>query len=69
MKSSPFEYNRCVKYNGRGECAIPTFVTQSLEEIRFWSRIMKEHAFFLSLGFNANDTELIQEAKTIYCSI
>ncbi|MER2089344.1 MAG: DUF2935 domain-containing protein [Sporosarcina sp.] len=40
-----------------------TFVTQSLDEIRFWSRIMKEHAFFLSLGFNADDTQLIQEAK------
>ncbi|ATP42440.1 hypothetical protein CSE16_11660 [Solibacillus sp. R5-41] len=42
---------------------IPTFVTQSLEEIRFWSRIMKEHAFFLSLGFTADQTELINEAK------
>ncbi|WP_034299383.1 MULTISPECIES: DUF2935 domain-containing protein [Bacillaceae] len=40
-----------------------TFVTQSLEEIRFWSRIMKEHAFFLSLGFTADQTELIKEAK------
>lgn len=36
---------------------------QSLEEIRFWSRIMKEHAFFLSLGFTADQKELIQEAK------
>lgn len=40
-----------------------TFVTQSLEEIRFWSRIMKEHAFFLSIGFTADDTQLIQEAR------
>lgn len=47
----------------RGGYPIPTFVTQSLEEIRFWSRIMKEHAFFLSLGFTADQTELIQEAK------
>ncbi|WP_415874121.1 DUF2935 domain-containing protein [Domibacillus aminovorans] len=38
-------------------------MTQSLEEIRFWSRIMKEHAFFLSLGFTADQTELIKEAK------
>jgi hypothetical protein len=45
------------------EHSISTFVTQSLEEIRFWSRIMKEHAFFLSLGFTADDTKLIQEAK------
>lgn len=35
-----------------------------MEEIRFWSRIMKEHAFFLSLGFTADQTELIQEAKS-----
>lgn len=47
----------------RGEYIIPTFVTQSLEEISFWSRIMKEHAFFLSLGFTADQTELIQEAN------
>jgi hypothetical protein len=45
------------------EHSISTFVTQSLEEIRFWARIMKEHAFFLSLGFTADDTKLIQEAK------
>ncbi|WP_172373361.1 DUF2935 domain-containing protein [Sporosarcina jiandibaonis] len=44
------------------EHSISTFVTRSLEEIRFWSRIMKEHAFFLSLGFTADDTKLIQEA-------
>ncbi|MDQ0089099.1 hypothetical protein J2T12_002509 [Paenibacillus anaericanus] len=39
------------------------FVTRSLEEIRFWSRIMKEHAFFLRLGFRAEDTQLIAEAN------
>lgn len=39
------------------------FVTRSLDEIRFWSRIMKEHAFFLGLGFRAEDTQLIREAK------
>lgn len=50
-----------IQYEEEGP--IPTFVTQSLEEIRFWSRIMKEHAFFLSLGFTADQTELIQEAK------
>ncbi|MFS0574743.1 DUF2935 domain-containing protein [Sporosarcina sp. 179-K 3D1 HS] len=46
-----------------GVTKIPTFVTRSLEEIRFWSRIMKEHAFFLSIGFTADDTMLIQEAR------
>jgi hypothetical protein len=39
------------------------FVTRSLDEIRFWSRIMKEHALFLSLGFSADDQQLIQEAR------
>ncbi len=39
------------------------FVSRSLDEIRFWSRIMKEHALFLSLGFNYDDTQLIQEAQ------
>ncbi|WP_153731582.1 DUF2935 domain-containing protein [Sporosarcina obsidiansis] len=40
-----------------------SFVTQSLEEIRFWSRIMKEHTFFLSMGFTVDQTQLIQEAR------
>ena len=31
------------------------FVAKSLEEIRFWSRIMKEHSLFLRLGFRAED--------------
>jgi hypothetical protein len=40
------------------------FVGRSLDEIRFWSRIMKEHALFLSLGFDYNDNrKLIEEAK------
>ncbi|WP_438448717.1 DUF2935 domain-containing protein [Gorillibacterium sp. sgz5001074] len=42
------------------------FVTRSLEEIRFWSRIMKEHSLFLKLGFRAEDTQLIQEANAFY---
>jgi hypothetical protein len=39
------------------------FVVKSLDEIRFWSRIMKEHALFLSLGFSYTDTALIKEAQ------
>ncbi|WP_347551366.1 DUF2935 domain-containing protein [Pseudalkalibacillus hwajinpoensis] len=39
------------------------FVSRSLDEIQFWSRIMKEHALFLSLGFSFNDSKLIQEAQ------
>ncbi|WP_206425359.1 DUF2935 domain-containing protein [Staphylospora marina] len=42
------------------------FVARSLDEIRFWSRIMKEHAFFLRLGFRCEDTQLIQEANYFY---
>lgn len=42
------------------------FVARSLDEIRFWSRIMKEHSLFLKLGFRCEDTELIQEADYFY---
>lgn len=39
------------------------FVVRSLDEIRFWSRIMKEHSLFLRLGFRCEDTQLINEAN------
>ncbi|MGG0937148.1 DUF2935 domain-containing protein [Brevibacillus centrosporus] len=42
------------------------FVERSLDEIRFWSRIMKEHSLFLKLGFNCDDTKLINEADRFY---
>jgi len=42
------------------------FVVRSLEEIRFWSRIMKEHSLFLKLGFRCDDTKLINEANHFY---
>jgi hypothetical protein len=42
------------------------FVDRSLDEIRFWSRIMKEHSLFLRLGFRCEDTQLINEANTFY---
>jgi Domain of unknown function (DUF2935) len=38
-------------------------VARSLDEIKFWSRIMKEHALFLSLGFTYEQKQLIDEAK------
>ncbi|EDL64081.1 DUF2935 domain-containing protein [Bacillus sp. SG-1] len=38
-------------------------VARSLDEIQFWSRIMKEHALFLSLGFTYEQQQLINEAK------
>ena len=42
------------------------FVERSLDEIRFWSRIMKEHSLFLRLGFRCEDTQLIEEANQFY---
>jgi hypothetical protein len=42
------------------------FVTRSLDEVRFWSRIMKEHSLFLKLGFRCDDTQLINEANQFY---
>lgn len=44
------------------------FVVRSLEEIRFWSRIMKEHSLFLRLGFRCEDTQLINEANQFYAT-
>ncbi|MGD8192187.1 DUF2935 domain-containing protein [Brevibacillus ginsengisoli] len=42
------------------------FVERSLYEIRFWSRIMKEHSLFLRLGFYCEDEQLINEANQFY---
>lgn len=42
------------------------FVIRSLDEIRFWSRIMKEHSLFLKLGFRCEDTQLINEADYFF---
>lgn len=42
------------------------FVMRSLDEVRFWSRIMKEHSLFLKLGFRCDDTQLINEANHFY---
>ncbi|MED0676593.1 DUF2935 domain-containing protein [Aneurinibacillus thermoaerophilus] len=42
------------------------FAERSLHEIRFWSQIMKEHAFFLRLGFTSDQSRLIQEANQFY---
>ncbi|CAG7615849.1 DUF2935 domain-containing protein [Paenibacillus allorhizosphaerae] len=42
------------------------FVARSLDETRFWSRIMKEHSLFLRLGFRCEDTRLINEANQFY---
>ncbi len=42
------------------------FVVRSLDEVRFWSRIMKEHSLFLKLGFRCEDTQLINEANGFF---
>lgn len=42
------------------------FVARSLDEIKFWSRIMKEHSLFIKLGLRHDDKELIQEADKFY---
>ncbi len=42
------------------------FIERSLRENRFWLRIMKEHALFLSEGFSRGDTALIQEAERFF---
>ncbi|WP_409346237.1 DUF2935 domain-containing protein [Paenibacillus sp. MBLB4367] len=42
------------------------FVVRSLNEVQFWSRIMKEHSLFLRLGFRCEDTQLINEANYFY---
>jgi hypothetical protein len=52
--------------SGESNISPTEFVERSLEEIRFWSRIMKEHSLFLRLGFRAEDTQLIAEANQFY---
>lgn len=42
------------------------FIERSLTENRFWLRIMKEHAYFLSEGFNKKDKQLIQQADRFH---
>ncbi|WP_040949540.1 DUF2935 domain-containing protein [Gorillibacterium massiliense] len=51
-----------------GDNVSNAFVVRSLDEIRFWSRIMKEHSLFLRLGFRCEDTQLINEANHFYAT-
>lgn len=48
---------------GGGSNMTDPIVARSLDEIQFWSRIMKEHALFLSLGFTYEQSKLIEEAQ------
>jgi hypothetical protein len=38
-------------------------VARSLDEIRFWSRVMRGHASFLGLGFTYDQKQMIDEAQ------
>jgi hypothetical protein len=49
-----------------GKAMSDAFVARSLDEIQFWSRIMKEHSLFLRLGFRCEDTQLINDANYFY---
>lgn len=40
------------------------FVRQSLDTHLFFARIMKEHSFFLEMGFTPKDSKLTQQADT-----
>ncbi|BAQ12494.1 hypothetical protein CBB2_0384 [Clostridium botulinum] len=40
------------------------FIRQSLELHLFFGRIMKEHSFFLQIGFTPKDSRLMQQANT-----
>lgn len=42
------------------------FIGRSLEENRFWLRIMKEHALFLSEGFSRRDNPLVAQANRFF---
>lgn len=42
------------------------FIERSLTENQFWLRIMKEHALFLSEGFDRHETSLIQQVDQFY---
>lgn len=48
------------------EMAPQMFIERSLAENRFWLRLMKEHALFISEGFRRQDAHLIQEALKFY---
>jgi hypothetical protein len=42
------------------------FIERSLTENKFWLRIMKEHSYFLSEGFDRHDKHLIQQTDRFY---
>lgn len=42
------------------------FVTESINENLFWIRIMKEHALFMSQGFDRKDKDLIRQADQFF---
>ena len=45
------------------------FIQQSLELHLFFARIMKEHSFFLEVGFTPKDSNYMNEADALSCKI
>jgi len=43
------------------------FAPLTMREIRFWLRIMKEHAMFIHLGLSKEQIELKEEAQQFFC--
>ena len=41
------------------------FITTSLDLNVFFLRIMKEHSFFLEIGFTPRDAKMAQEARNL----
>lgn len=66
----PFEYR--VNYRQSQESPDPPgpsegdIIERSLEENRFWLRIMKEHSFFLSEAFDRRNSDLIRRANQFF---
>ncbi|MDP4147325.1 MAG: DUF2935 domain-containing protein, partial [Bacillota bacterium] len=42
------------------------FIERSLTENKFWLRIMKEHSYFLTEGFDRHDKHLIQQTERFF---
>lgn len=47
-------------------CEVKPYECLNAGRVRFWLRIMKEHALFMKLGFACTDTELIRQAEEFY---
>lgn len=55
--------NNCSSMSDSPSCVGCICQYQRLEEARFWSRIMQEHALFIKLGLPADQVQLQREAQ------